>query len=144
MEKWSEDKWFWGRLVVRFPELCGSSQRGWFHQQLKNIKVLTVPCCAWMVSLFVLLVFIAEATFGALCYGLGFISSNETIAWAIKRCSEYYLCFESSSLTNLKMNKVPKTIKHKKPSSSPSSLNLSFTNICGLKKLKLNRRKVRK
>ena len=31
------------------------------------------------------------------------------------------------------MTKVPKTIKHKKPSSSPSSLYLSFTNIRGLR-----------
>ena len=39
----------------------------------------------------------------------------------------------SQVLYKFKMTKVPKTKKHKKPSSSPSSLNLSFTNIRGLR-----------
>ncbi|XP_065680992.1 uncharacterized protein LOC136094820 [Hydra vulgaris] len=84
-----------------------------------------IPVCTFGVH--------CQNPIGALCYSLGFISGNKAIAWANKQCTEYYLCFESSSLTNFKMNKVTKTIKHKKPQSSPSSLNLSFTNIRGLR-----------
>ena len=68
----------WGRLIERIPELCGSAQRGCFRQQLYNIRVLVVPCRAWMVSLQVFLVGTAEATPWAFCYGIRILEHVNT------------------------------------------------------------------
>uniref|UniRef100_T2MDT1 Rho GTPase-activating protein 5 n=1 Tax=Hydra vulgaris TaxID=6087 RepID=T2MDT1_HYDVU len=98
--------------LMQSPNRCLSGPEKCMDRLMQQVvemttrRALTVPCCAWMISLFVLLVCIVKARFEGLCYGLGFFNSNEAIAWAIKQYTEYCLCFESSSLTNLKMNKV--------------------------------------